>query len=53
MEFQLHISNFIGLIIIIIFGTIAGMFVGLFVVSLAETMKVIPIFLDGLKWEQA
>lgn len=49
MEFQLHISNFIGLIIIVIFGTIAGMFVGLFVVSLAETMKVIPIFFRRFK----
>ncbi len=49
MEFQLYISNFIGLIIIVIFGTIAGMFVGLFVVSLAETMKVIPIFFRRFK----
>lgn len=49
MEFQIHVSEFIGLIILAIFGIIAGMFIGLFVVSLAETLKVMPILFRRFK----
>lgn len=49
MEFQIHVSEFIGLSILAIFGIIAGMFIGLFVVSLAETLKVMPILFRRFK----
>jgi len=49
LEIRLHIPDLLGLAAVVIFGTIAGMFVGLFVVSLAETIKTIPIFFRRFK----
>lgn len=43
------VFKWIGIIMLVLYGIFAGMFVGLLVVSLAETTKALPIFIRRVR----
>lgn len=49
LNFRINAGVGIGTVACVFFGLLAGMFVGTFLISLAETVKGLPIFLHRMK----